>query len=162
MSNTVTVTTPSDLEIVISRRVDAPRAMVWEAMNKPELLKQWLLGPPGWEMAVCENDLRVGGSFRHLWRQEDGAELAMHGEYREVAPLERTVRTVVFDIGCEPQSHGQVVTMELTELEGTTTVTITVVYPSKEARDGMLASGMEQGVAASYDRLEALITSTHG
>lgn len=157
MPNTVTVTTPSELEILITRRVDAPRRLVWKAMQEPALLRRWLLGPPGWDMTECENDLRVGGSFRQVWKHTNGDEMAMHGEYREVTPPERIVRTKTFDLGCEPQSYGQVATLILAEQAGLTVVTITLLFQTKEARDGMLASGMEHGVQASYDRLEEVL-----
>src|SRR5687767_4916477 len=103
MQQTLNVTTPADREIVITRVFDAPRRLVWEAMSQPELLKRWLLGPPGWSMTVCENDLRVGGTFRNVWRNTEGAEMAMHGTYREVEAPERCVRTEIFDFGCPGQ-----------------------------------------------------------
>jgi uncharacterized protein YndB with AHSA1/START domain len=96
------VTTPTDREIVITRVFDAPRALVFDAMSKSELLKRWLLGPPGWAMVDCENDLKVGGAFRHVWRKADGAEMAMRGVYREVVRPERIVRTEIFELGCGP------------------------------------------------------------
>jgi uncharacterized protein YndB with AHSA1/START domain len=157
-AGTTTVTTPTDREIVITRVFDTPRELVWEAMSKPELLKRWLLGPPGWTMPECENDLRVGGTFRHVWRSADGAEMAMHGTYREVSPPDRCVRTETFDFGCPAQSAEQLATAVLTERNGQTTLTITVVYPSKQARDGAVASGMEHGVRAGHDRLAELLT----
>jgi uncharacterized protein YndB with AHSA1/START domain len=149
--------TPTDREIVITRGFDAPRSLVFEALREPELLKRWLLGPPGWTMIECENDLRVGGTFRHMWRNEDGTEMAMSGVYREVVPPERIVRTERFHFGCEPQAGEQIVTSVLTECGGRTVLTLTVLYPSKEARDATIASGMERGVAASYDRLADML-----
>jgi len=159
MSNRLNVTTPNDLEIVITRAFDAPRTMVWEAMSKPELIKQWLFGPPGWEMNVCEDDLRVGGKFRWGWSGPEGAEMAMHGVYSEVAAPERMVRTEVFEFGCNTDGGEQLCTLVLTEESGRTQLTLTVLYPSKEARDGALASGMERGVAAGYDRLEEMLST---
>jgi uncharacterized protein YndB with AHSA1/START domain len=153
------VTTPTDREIVITRVFDAPRNLVFDAMAKPELLQRWLLGPPGWSMVVCENDLKVGGVFRHVWRGPDGNEMAMRGGYREVVPPERIVRTEAFEFGCDAQSGEQVGTLVLNEQGGKTTLTLTVLYPSKEARDATIASGMERGVAASYDRLAELLAS---
>ena len=153
----LSVTTPSDLEIVITRSFNAPRDLVWEAMSKPELIKQWLYGPPGWTMTLCEDDLRVGGTFRWGWSGPDGIEMAMHGVYREVAPPERIVRTEVFDFGCDAQSGEQLATVLLTEDNNKTNLTLTVLYPSKEVRDGALASGMEKGVEAGYDRLEEML-----
>ena len=122
-------------------------------MVKPELLKRWLWGPPGWMMVVCESDMKVGGTFRHVWKRDDGTEMAMSGVYREVVPPERIVRTESFQVGCEGQAGEQLVTVVLTETGGKTTLTLTVLFPSREARDTTIASGMERGVAASYDRL---------
>jgi uncharacterized protein YndB with AHSA1/START domain len=156
-NKSLTVTTPSDREIVITRPFDAPRRLVFEAMTRPELLPRWLIGPPGWTMTECRVDLRVGGAFRYVWRKDDGTEMAMSGEYREVTPPERIVNTERFEFGCDVQAGEQVGTAVLTEEGGRTTLTITVVYPSKEARDAMLASGMEAGMAAGYDRLDALL-----
>jgi uncharacterized protein YndB with AHSA1/START domain len=153
------VTTPSDREVVMTRVFDAPRELVYEAMSRPELIRRWLFGPPGWEMTVCEDDLRVGGTFRWAWRGPDGAEMAMHGVYREVNPPERVVRTEAFDFGCPSQMGEQVATLALTEQGGRTLLTLTVLYPSKEARDGAIASGMEKGVAAGYDRLDEMLAS---
>jgi uncharacterized protein YndB with AHSA1/START domain len=162
MNNTGTlkVTTPTDREIVMTRVFDAPRTLVFDAMAKPELLKRWLSGPPGWSMVECENDLKVGGAFRHVWRRNDGTEMAMRGVYREVVPPERIVRTESFEFGCDPQAGEQVGTLVLTEQGGRTTLTLTLLYPSKEARDATIASGMECGVAAGYDRLAELLAST--
>jgi uncharacterized protein YndB with AHSA1/START domain len=159
MTTAVTITTPTDREIVITRSFNAGRTLVWDAMNKPEFLRRWMLGPPGWEMTVCENDVRVGGTFRHEWKNADGTVMAMTGVYREVARPERSVRTETFETGCTPQSGEQIGTMVLTESGGRTTVTITSLFPSKEARDGMLASGMEHGVNASYDRLDEILAT---
>jgi uncharacterized protein YndB with AHSA1/START domain len=106
------------------------------------------------------NDLKVGGVFRHLWRGPDGNELAMRGVYRDVVPPERVVRTESFEFGCDAQAGEQVGTLILSEEGGKTTLTLTVLYPSKEARDATVASGMEHGVAASYDRLAELLAST--
>ena len=87
-----TYSTPSDTEIVITRVVDAPRPIVFEAWTKPKHLQQWLLGPPGWTMPVCEIDLRPGGAWRYVWRKADGEEMTMGGIFREVVPPERSSR----------------------------------------------------------------------
>lgn len=156
---TVKVTPTGDREIVITRVLDAPRRLVYETMTKPEYLRRWLIGPPGWKMDVCENDMRVGGTFRHAWSAEGGGSLAMHGTYREIVPNEKIVRTEKFDMGCPDQAGEQLATMRLTESGGRTTVTIHVLFPSKEARDGLLQSGMEQGMNASYALLEEVLRS---
>jgi uncharacterized protein YndB with AHSA1/START domain len=138
--------------------LDAPRRLVFDAFTKPELVKQWLLGPPGWTMPVCEIDLRVGGSYRYVWRNTaNGNEMGMGGVYREIAAPERIVTTEKFDEAWYP---GEAVgTLVLSEQGGKTTVTQTVLYQSREARDAVLKSGMEQGVSASYDRLAELLMS---
>jgi uncharacterized protein YndB with AHSA1/START domain len=116
-------------------------------------------------MIRCEEDLRIGGTFRWAWRGPDGEEMAMHGEYRDVQPPApdgkggRIVRTETFDFGCTPQMGEQVGTLILTEQNGKTALTLTLLYPSKEARDGAVASGMEHGMAAGYDRLDQLLAS---
>jgi uncharacterized protein YndB with AHSA1/START domain len=148
-------------EIVITRVFDAPRHLVFRAMTEPELVKRWQLGPPGWTMPVCEIDFKVGGKFQYVWRSVDGMEMKMSGVYREIVPNERIVNTGTFEFGCTHQAGEQIGTAVLVEENGRTTLTSTIVYPSKEARDGTMASGMDKGVAASYDRLEELVASTH-
>ncbi len=157
-TGTLTVTTPSDREIVMTRVFDAPRRLVYDAWTKPELLKRWLGVFGGWELAVCEIDLKVGGAYRYLWRGPDGAEMGMRGVYREIVPAERIVCTEVFD---QPWYEGEAVdTLTFVEQGGKTTATTAVLYASKAVRDAVLRSPMEQGVAASYDRLAALLATT--
>lgn len=159
-SGSLTVTTPTDRQVVMTRAFNAPRALVWKAMSTPELIKRWLFGPPGWEMTTCEDDARVGGTFRWAWRGPNGEAMAMHGVYREVVPPERVVRTESFEFGCAPQAGEQLATLVLAEQGAGTLLTITLLYPSKEARDGAIASGMEHGVAASYDKLAEILASS--
>lgn len=150
-------TTSGEREIVMVRGFAAPRSRVFAALTTPELLRQWLTGPAGWTMTSCEDDLRPGGSFRYEWRGPDGAEMAMRGTYREVVPPARIVRTETFEFGCDAQSGEQVGTATLLEQNGRTTLNVRVLYPSPEARDATIASGMERGAAASYDKLAALL-----
>jgi len=157
MSNPLKVTTPSDREILITRAFDAPRSLVFDCMSKPELVRRWLLGPPGWTMPVCEIDFRVGGRFRYVWRRANGNELAMGGVYREIVRPERIVHTELFD---EDWTGGETVgTSIFTEHGAKTALTMTILYTSKEARDGALRTGMTEGMTVSYDRLEALMAS---
>ena len=88
-----TFATPSDTEIVVTRVVDAPRELVFDAWTKPEHIANWMLGPEGWTMPVCEIDLRPGGAWHFVWRMADGTEMEMRGDYREVSPPERLVST---------------------------------------------------------------------
>jgi uncharacterized protein YndB with AHSA1/START domain len=144
-----TFTTPSELEIVMTRVVDAPPALVFEAWTSPEHLPNWMTGPEGWTMPVCEVDLRPGGAWRFVWRRDDGSEMEMSGLYREIAPPERLVSTESWG-GDWPETVNTVV---LTEENGRTTITQTVTYPSLEARDAALQTGMKEGVSISFDRL---------
>jgi uncharacterized protein YndB with AHSA1/START domain len=151
------VTTPTDREIAMTRVFNAPRHLVFGALSKPELVKQWLFGPPGWTMPVCEIDLRVGGAYRFQWRGPDGTEMGTRGVFREIAPPERFVATERFD---DPWYPGEaLITYVLVEHGGKTTLTLTVLYESREARDGVLKTPMEKGVAMSYDRLADLLAS---
>ena len=154
---TLKLTTPTAREITMTRVFDAPRLLVFSALTKPELLKQWLLGPPGWTMPVCEIDLSVGGAYRYVWRHANGKEMGMGGIYREIVQQERLVCTELFDEAWYPGEA--LVTTTLAERGGRTTLTSTVLYVSQEARDSVLKSGMESGVAASYDRLAELLVS---
>lgn len=154
---TLKVATRGDREIVMTRVFDAPRRMVFEALTKPELLKRWFFGPPGWTLAVCEIDLKVGGAYRYVWRGPDGAEMGMGGFYREIVPPERLVATEKFEQAWYP---GEAVgTIVLVEQSGQTTLTQTVLYDSREIRDAVLKTPMEQGVGAGYDRLAELLAS---
>jgi uncharacterized protein YndB with AHSA1/START domain len=141
--------TPTDREVVITRVLDAPRRLVFDAWTNPEHLPHWLLGPPGWTMPVCEIDLRPGGAYRFGWRHADGNMMEIRGVYREVAPPERLVCTESWG-GDWPETLN---TLVFTEEDGQTTFTCTILYPSKEARDAVLKTGMKQGVSLSYDRL---------
>ncbi len=159
MKNTgnLKVTTNGDREIVMTRIFDAPRRLVFQAFTKPELVKRWLFGPDGWSLAVCEIDLRVGGSYRYVWHGPNAAVMGMGGIYRELAVPERIVVTEKFD---QAWYAGETVgTILLTEQAGKTTLVQTLLYESRETRDAVLRSPMEQGVAASYNRLEELLLS---
>src|SRR5919109_507794 len=154
-TGTLKITTPSDQEIVLTRVFNASRQLVWDAFTKPDLLKRWF-GPRGWSLVVCEVDLRVGGGFRFVLRGPDGREMRMRGVYREIVPPERSVHMESFD---DYPGESQV-TAVLVEQGGKTTLTATVLYPSREVRDAILKSGMEHGAAESYDKLAELLTST--
>ena len=146
-----------DCDIVMTRVFDAPRDMVFDALTQPELVQRWLLGPPGWTMPVCKIDLKVGGAYRYVWRNEDGREMGMGGVYREIARPDCLVHTEKFDQAWYPGEA--LITTILTEKASCTTMTVTMRYESKEARDGILESGMESGVSASYDRLDDVLLS---
>jgi uncharacterized protein YndB with AHSA1/START domain len=155
---TLKLTTPTEREIVMTRTFDAPRRLVWEAYTKPELVKRWLLGPDGWTMPVCEMDVRKGGKYRWVWKHaKNGTEMGMGGTYLEVVPPEKLVSSETFDEAWYP---GEMVgTIVLTEHGGKTTLTQTLRYESKAARDGVLKSDMQSGVEASYDRLAKMLAT---
>jgi uncharacterized protein YndB with AHSA1/START domain len=155
------VSTPSDREIQVTRDFDAPRSLVFEAFTKPELVRRWLLGPPGWTMPVCEIELRVAGSYRYVWRSEkDGTQMGIRGVFREIIPVERLVATERFDDAWYPGEALDTTVFE--ERGGITRTTITILYESQEARDTARRSGMERGMAAGYDRLETLLRTLTG
>ena len=153
----LTVTTPSDREIVMTRVVDAPRDLVFEAHTSCEHLSRWW-GPRRYEVAECELDFRPGGAWRMVHRSED-EEHVFSGEYREIVPPERIVWT--FEWGGAP-GHGSVDTLLLEEQDGKTLLTATSVFDSVEDRDGMMQSGMEEGAAETYDRLEEYLETLKG
>jgi uncharacterized protein YndB with AHSA1/START domain len=155
-SESFKVTTHSDQEIRMTRLFNAPRHLVFEAMTKPEHVKQWWgrLGE-GYSVPVCEIDLRVGGSWRFVNRHPKG-EAAFHGEYREIAAPSRLVFTEIFEQFPDSVS---VVTTDFADEGGKTRMTATVRYPSPDVRDMVLKSGMSQGAGISYDRLEDLVAT---
>jgi uncharacterized protein YndB with AHSA1/START domain len=149
------VTLPSDREIRLTRAFDAPRRLVWEAITKPEHVARWW-GLRGSTLTVCEMDFRPGGAWRFVLRGPDGQDHPFKGEYREVVPPERVVSTFIYDVE-GIRDHESLETLTLDERDGKTTLSVTVLHKSKEARDGHLQSGMEFGAAQSYDRLAELL-----
>ncbi|MBX6357589.1 MAG: SRPBCC family protein [Micromonosporaceae bacterium] len=151
MSDNLTVSLPSDLEIKMVRVFDAPRALVFEAHTKCEHLKHWWgRGNP----LDCELDFRPGGTYRFVEHAPDGQQYAFRGEYREIQPPERIVQTFEFE---GMPGHVCVETLELTEHDGKTTVTSVIRFDTKEERDGMVSSGMENGARESYEALAAYL-----
>jgi len=158
-SGTFKVTLSSDREITMTRLFDAPRALVFEAMSKPEHIARWWgrLGE-GYSVPVCEVDLRVGGKWRYVNAFPKG-QCAFYGVYKEIAPPDRIVFTEIF----EPYpDSGSLVTATLTDEGAKTRLTLVAQYPSKDVRDMVIASGMERGAAISYDRLEEVAAELAG
>jgi uncharacterized protein YndB with AHSA1/START domain len=155
LNTALQVTTPTDTEIVLAREFNAPPPLVFDAFTQPELLKRWF-GRHGWNLLVCEIDLRVGGTWRFVSRGPGGAEMGHGGVYREVMPPERLVYTETYD---EDWTGGEtLVTTVFTEHDGKTMMKSTVRYPSREARDAVLETPMREGVGESYDRLDDVFT----
>ena len=156
------VSLPSDTAVRVVRRFDAPASLVWRAYTEPALMQQWLLGPPGWTMPVCEMDVRVGGKFRWRWRNdEDGSEFGFYGEFKELTPHTRIVHTEFFDPGDvdSDMGEGTVITVTFDETDGVTTMTSLMEYASKRDRDAALSTGMTDGMEMSYKQLDTLVAS---
>jgi uncharacterized protein YndB with AHSA1/START domain len=158
------VSTPGDRDILIARDFHAPRPLVFDAFTRPELVRRWLLGPPGWTMPVCDIDLKVGGRYRYVWRKDGAPDMGMGGVFREIVTPERLVATERFDEAWYP---GEALNTTVFAQHGdVTSVEITIRYESQAARDTASRSGMDQGMAAGYQRLEeflaAMSTGTDG
>ncbi|MER7127301.1 SRPBCC family protein [Micrococcus luteus] len=150
------MTAPSDTELVLSRAFAAPRTLVFEAFTRPELLRRWY-GARGWQLVVCEVDLRPGGVWRFVSQGPDGAEMGHGGVYLDVEAPGRLVQTETYD-GWD--AGAALVTTAFEEREGRTAMTATVRYPSREARDSVLRTPMERGAGEAYDRLAELLAET--
>ena len=161
MKHALELTAEGDREIVMTRSFRAPRQLVFDAWTRPELLRRWLGVVGGWQLAVCEIDLRVGGAFVYLWRGPGGAgQMSLRGTFREIVAPERIVSVGAFDEPWYPGS--EINTLTLVEHGGETTLTSRVLYDSREARDMVLRSPMEQGVAAGYDLLDEVLAALPG
>ncbi len=151
------LTTPNDTDIVITRTFNAARQLVFDAHTKPELVRRWLLGPPGWTMPVCDIDLRVGGAYRYVWLNEQGTQMGMGGTYLDVHAPARIAATEKFDESWYP---GEAKThMTFVEHDKVTLLTLTVSYESTEARAIAMQSDMTQGMEWGYARLDELVAS---
>ena len=157
-SGTAMMTLPTDEQILITREFDAPRHLVYEAWTTPELVKRFWGARCG-EVTVAEIDLRVGGKWRYVTIADDGAEFGFHGEYREIVPNERIVSTEVYEGAPGGDEQGTLNTMTLAETDGRTTLTILVEAPSKQIRDAIIESGMEDGMQDALDLLEQVAIS---
>lgn len=156
MPSKLEIALPSDREIRITRSFDAPRELVWDAHTRPALVRRWLLGPPGWEMPVCDIDRRVGGRYRYEWEDKGrGKTMGMGGVFTELVKPERIRAKEKFD---DDWTGGETeVKQVFAETAGKTTLTLTVLYASREARDGAAKSGMTDGMEAGYRRLDEVL-----
>ncbi len=150
------LTIPGDRQIVMKRVFDAPRELVFEALTTRELLLRWFTNPPDYTLEVCEFEARKGGKYRYVWRGTHG-EMGMGGVITDIKAPERIEATERFDTPWYPGDASS--TIVLTENGGRTTLTLTVTYASREARDMVLKTPMESGVAASYDRLDSFLAA---
>jgi uncharacterized protein YndB with AHSA1/START domain len=156
--NQTTFERTSDRELVITRTFNGPARIVFDAWTKPELLKRWWAPCKlGVKLFECEADVRVGGSYRYVFGRDAGSAVAFSGVYREVVRPTRLVSTQIF----EPmRSAGEaIVTATFDERGGKTKLVLHSLYPSKEALDGAVASGMEHGARETMEQLEELIAT---
>lgn len=149
------ITTPSEREVLVRRSFAAPRELVFRALTEPALLKRWY-GPSGWQLVVCEIDLRVGGEFHFVSERPSGKKVGQRGVYRELSPPARIVHTEWW----EDWNPGEcLATYELDEQAGHTTLTTTTLFPSREVRDIVLQNGMQTNTDQLYARLDQLLAA---
>jgi uncharacterized protein YndB with AHSA1/START domain len=153
----LTVTTPTDREIVLTRTFAGGRELLFDAYTRADLLTQWY-GARGWNLVGCEIDLREGGAYRFTSRGPGGQEMVQAGTVRMVRRPERLELTELFNDQSYPGET--LVTHEFTEHSGQTTVTTTIRYATPEGRDTVLRYPMARGVAEAGDRLAALLAKT--
>jgi uncharacterized protein YndB with AHSA1/START domain len=151
----LTLKTEGDTHIVVTRRFAAPPEAVYRAHTDPKLIQKWLLGPDGWTMPVCQVDARPGGKFRYEWKNAQGRGFHITGEYVELKPSSRIVHVERMWLP-EPTPDNHVDTCFAQDGSGTL-MTIRMTLPDEKTRAGMLKTGMEGGMEASYVRLEGLI-----
>ena len=160
-SGKLEITLPSDTEILMTRMLDAPRHLVFEALTRPEHVRRWWCCMDGFTMPVCEMDVRVGGRYRWRWRNnDDGAEFGFSGTFREVQPPSRIVHTEAYDPGTVSDDfpkNDALVTVTFVQDGDRTTVTTLVDFGSKQARDAAVATGMTDGMEQSYQLLDRLL-----
>jgi uncharacterized protein YndB with AHSA1/START domain len=156
-TGTLKVTLPSPREVRMTREFDAPARLVWDCYTRPELIKQWSGGPPGWDLVECTSDTRVGGAWRRMMKGPNGEEMGFGGTYKEVVLHQRIVSTEKFD---QPWYEGEAESvLELVEQDGRTTMTITVCYASQDVRDAVIRTGMSSGMEAGLDAMAAFLAA---
>jgi uncharacterized protein YndB with AHSA1/START domain len=146
-----------DTHVRITRLVEGPRELVWRAHQEPELMKQWLLGPDGWRMSVCEVDPSVGGRYRYAWEQIEGGEDTGFGFDGETLLSEAPRRAVTTEHMTGTDFPSTLNDLTLEEEDGATLITLLIEYPDKQTRDMVLATGMTDGMESSYARLEGVL-----
>lgn len=149
------IETPNDTQVVVTRTVNAPVTLVFDLYTVPKHLQAWCTGPDGWSMPVCEMDLRVGGSWRWVFRRDVGTDMTMTGVYRVIDPPSRLVSTESWGAPWPDTVND----FRFVEADGRTTIILTITYPSKAARDAAMQTGMQSGMDASYARMERLLAA---
>jgi uncharacterized protein YndB with AHSA1/START domain len=164
LMNRTTLELRSDREIVIARMFNGPARIVFDAWTTPELVQRWW-APKSREVSIvsCEADVKAGGSYRYVLRHK-GNEFAFSGNYIEVTPPSRLVYTQIFEPtagGAAPNDEGILITVTFDERDGKTHLLSHSLCPSKDVRDAIIASGMEQGMRETMDQLDALVATLH-
>jgi uncharacterized protein YndB with AHSA1/START domain len=151
----MTLKTEGDTHIVVTRHFAAAPEAVYRAHTEPSLIQKWLLGPEGWTMPVCISDAKPGGKFRYEWSNDKGQGFYVTGEYLDLEPHSRIVHVErMFLPNPTPDNH---VETRFDPDGAGTMMTMRMTLPNAETRAAMLATGMEHGMEASYQRLEGLL-----
>lgn len=150
----LTLVTEGDQFVVVTRRFNAPPEAVFRAHMDPAIIVRWMLGPPGWTMPVCINEAKKGGKIRYEWENGEGGGFYLTGEFLEVEAPHRIVHVERMHLP-DPTPDNHIETTFTKEGSGTLLV-MRMTLPNRETREAMLATGMDQGMEASYQRLEEL------
>ena len=146
-----------DTHVRITRLIEGPRELVWRAHQEPELLEKWMLGPDGWRMSVCEVDPAVGGRYRYEWEPIGDTEGERFGFDGETVLSEAPRRAVTTEHMTGTDYPSTLNDLNLEEEDGATLITLLIEYPDMQTRDIVLATGMTDGMEASYARLEGVL-----
>ena len=147
--------TEGDTHVVVTRHFDAPPEAVYRAHTEPKIVQQWMLGPEGWSMPVCQSDLRPGGKIRYEWKHPKQGGFYLTGEFVELKPYSKIVHVERMHLP-DPTPDNRVETTFESDGSGTS-MTMRMTLPDAQTRAAMLATGMEKGMEDSYARLENMI-----
>lgn len=156
--NSLTLKTEGDQNVIVTRRFDASPEQVYRAHTEPNLVQQWLLGPDGWTMPVCENDAQPGGKIRYEWTNGKGRSFHLTGEFIELEPGKRIVHVERMHVP-DPTPDNHIETTFEADGDGTL-MTMRMTLPDAATRAAMLATGMEHGMETSYRRLEKMTATS--
>ncbi|MEW4565967.1 SRPBCC domain-containing protein [Bremerella sp. JC770] len=151
---------PVDTQVQVVRTFDAPVDQVWRVFTDPQMVSRWMMGPPGWSMPVCKFDFRVGGYYENRFRNDqDGTEMGLAGTFREIEPLTKIVQDETYGLVPDEDiaSHTAVVTMTFQQASQKTEVTTSIEYPTKEACDEALATGMTAAMELAHRCIDGLL-----
>lgn len=158
MISTTAVERKSERELVVTRTFNGAARIVFDAWTRPDLLKRWWAPKSfGVSLFECDSELRVGGAYRYAFGRDPGNPEVFSGRFIEVEPPVRLVLTQVYERARE--AGEAIVTVTFEESQGRTHLTVHQLFPSKEALDRAVASGMERGMRETFDQLEALVAS---